>query len=128
MEEPSMTDDHQPTPRQLAYLRYLLGRSHAAGVPYLPVENLHRDAVSAWIEYLEPVAVARALMDELASHRQALQRPAYFVTPARSNLPSSYVPPFQPIPEAFDHPHSMDTYFTDDDLEVVYCTLCGQEW
>ncbi len=27
-----------------------------------------------------------------------------------------------------DHEHSMDCYFSEDDLEVVYCTTCGEEW
>jgi hypothetical protein len=26
------------------------------------------------------------------------------------------------------HQHSVDCYFSDDDLEVVYCTTCGEEW
>jgi|PersoiStandDraft_1058852.scaffolds.fasta_scaffold43437_3 hypothetical protein len=40
---------------QVKYLRYLLVRAHAAGVPYLPVEALSRGAVSAWIDYLRSV-------------------------------------------------------------------------
>src|SRR5262249_47828351 len=42
-------NEQLPTDRQRAYLRYLLSQAHSAGVPYLPIEHLHRDAVAAWI-------------------------------------------------------------------------------
>jgi hypothetical protein len=31
-----------------------------------------------------------------------------------------------PVPG--DHQHIVDTYVSTDDLEVVYCTVCGEEW
>src|SRR5207253_863578 len=44
-----------PTEHQLRYVRRLISEAHSAGVPYLPIERLNREAVSAWIEYLEIV-------------------------------------------------------------------------
>lgn len=52
----------------------------------------------------------------------------YLHTPPRSRAPSGYRPPYQLVPEAFDHEHRLDTYTTDDDHEIVYCTVCGGEW
>jgi hypothetical protein len=52
----------------------------------------------------------------------------YLLTPARKYAPDGYRPPYQPVPEAFDHEHRLDCYRTEDDHEVVYCTVCSQEW
>ena len=53
---------------------------------------------------------------------------AYLRTPSRKHAPDGYRPPYQLVPEAFDHEHALDTYATADDHEIVYCTLCGTEW
>jgi len=52
----------------------------------------------------------------------------YLLTPARKYAPDGYRPPYQLVPEAFDHEHALDSYSTADDHEIVYCTLCGTEW
>jgi hypothetical protein len=41
---------------------------------------------------------------------------------------TGYRPPYQLVPEAFDHQHRLDYYLTEDDHEIVYCTVCSQEW
>ena len=56
------------------------------------------------------------------------QSSPYLVTPPRRDAPDGYRPPYQLVPEAFDHEHALDTYSTADDHEIVYCTLCGTEW
>jgi hypothetical protein len=85
---------HVPTDRQRAYLRYLLSQAHAAGVPYLPIDDLHRDAVTAWIEYLDLLVQAHwNIQRDLAKLREAKTAQAYLVTPPRDQLPSSYHPP-----------------------------------
>jgi hypothetical protein len=106
----------------------LISRAHAAGVPYLPIEHLNEASVHAWTEFLKPIAASPEGVAQSLKQIRHRKHAAYLVTPSRSNLSSSYVPPFQPIPEGFDHQHSIDTYTTHDDLEVVYCTLCGAEW
>jgi hypothetical protein len=53
---------------------------------------------------------------------------AYLITPSRKDAPDGYRPPYQLVPEAFDHEHALDCYLTADDHEIVYCTLCGEEW
>ena len=52
----------------------------------------------------------------------------YLLTPARKHAPDGYRPPYQLVPEAFDHEHRLDSYVTADEHEIVYCTLCGTEW
>jgi hypothetical protein len=52
----------------------------------------------------------------------------YLLTPARKDAPDGYRPPYQLVPEAFDHEHRLDCYQTADEHEIVYCTLCSQEW
>jgi hypothetical protein len=56
------------------------------------------------------------------------QHSTYLRTPPRQLAPDGYRPPYDPIPEAFDHKHRLDTYLTADDHEIVYCTVCGGEW
>lgn len=118
----------QPQPAGRRYLRYLLHRAHEAGVPYLPVDTLTDRSVRDWIAYLRPRV---QLLDEvdarLSQSREATASP-YLVTPARARAPDGYRPPFDPVPEAFDHDHILDAYTTEDEHDIVYCTLCGQEW
>jgi hypothetical protein len=78
-------EDHQPTKRQLAYLRYLISRAHAAGVPYLPIDYLHAPAVHAWIEFLEPVAAARVELDELLAAMSERKQPAPYRVRSRAH-------------------------------------------
>lgn len=121
--------EHQAT-RPRRYLRYLLSRAHEAGVPYLPVDELTDGSVMDWIDYLRPRV---ELLDEVdrrvaaAKEGEASASP-YLLTPARSRAPDGYRPPFDTVPEAFDHDHLLDTYVTEDEHDIVYCTLCNQEW
>jgi len=121
-----------PTSRQLAYLRYLISQAHSAGVPYLPIERLDRDAVSAWIEYLDVLVQAHwNIQRDLARAKEAARKDGpspYFATPPRARAPDGYRPPYQEVPTAYDHEHSIDTYLTEDDHEIVYCTVCNEEW
>ena len=117
-----------PTNRQVAYLRYLLSQAHAAGVPYLPIEQLHRDAVAAWIEYLDVLVQAHGnIQRDLARLKQeAAQRAApSCITPARSLAPDGYRPPWQDLPDAFDHEHLVGTVKREDGVEESVCVLCG---
>lgn len=104
------------------YLRYLLHRAHEIGVPYLPVENLTDRSVRDWIDYLRPQV---QLADDPV---EAGPSSAYLVTPSRARAPDGYRPAWEPVTEAFDHDHALDAYTTEDDHDVLYCTLCGQEW
>ena len=120
-----------PTPRQLAYLRYLSSQAHAAGLPYLPIDRLHRDAVNAWIEYLDVLVHAHwNIQRDLARLREEAAKdvPAYLATPPGARAPDGYRPAYQEVPAADDHEHALDCYLTEDDHEIVYCTLCGGEW
>jgi hypothetical protein len=63
-----------PTDRQVRYLRYLSSQAHDAGVPYLPIEQLHRDGVAAWIEYLQLVVDSHAKIEQLLA--EGRERPA----------------------------------------------------
>lgn len=123
-----------PTARQLSYLRYLAGRAHSAGIPYLPIEGLDREAAEAWIDHLLLVVrVHDDIEQALAKPREQgeVEAPAsspYLLTPSRSRAPDGYRPPYQDVPAAFDHEHAIDTYLTEDDHEIVYCTWCGIEW
>ena len=76
---------------------------------------------------------ARRIGEELRNaieraQRQIAERDKYLITPARRDAPDGYRPPYQLVPEAFDHEHALDTYSTADEHEIVYCTLCGTEW
>ena len=110
-----------PTEHQLRYVRRLISEAHSAGVPYLPIDRLNREAVSAWIEYLE--IVVRVHRD-LASIEQRLPDP-YLVTPPASRLPPTYQPPYRDLPEAFDHDHIVGTVTREDGLVETVCVLCG---
>lgn len=111
------------------YLRYLLSRAHEAGVPYLPVEALTDRSVRDWIEYLRPRV---ALLDEVdrrvAAAKEEASASPYLLTPSRARAPDGYRPPFDLVSEALDHDHVLDAYTTEDAHDVLYCTLCGQEW
>lgn len=118
----------QPQPAGRRYLRYLLHRAHEAGVPYLPVDSLTDRSVRDWIEYLRPRVQLLDEVDARLSESTEATASPYLVTPARARAPDGYRPPFDPVPEAFDHDHILDAYTTEDEHDVVYCTLCGQEW
>ena len=123
-------NDTKPTDRQLAYLRYLLAQARKADecLPYLPVEHLHRDAVTAWIAYLDVLVQAHwNIQRDLARLREAKrEEPApYLITPARDQLPSSYRPPWQELPAAEDHEHLVGTVRREDGVEESVCVLCG---
>jgi hypothetical protein len=108
-------------------LRYLLYRAHETGVPYLPVESLTDRSVHDWIDYLRP-QVQRLDEVEPRTAQEASSPPQYLLSPSRARAPDGYRPPFDPVPEAFDHQHVLDAYTTEDDHDIIYCTLCGQEW
>lgn len=119
---------HQPQPAGRRYLRYLLARAHEAGVPYLPMDALTDRSVRDWINYLRPrVQLLDEIDARIAETNEAVAAP-YLVTPSRARAPDGYRPPFDTVPEAFDHDHILDAYTTEDEHEIVYCTLCGQEW
>ena len=48
---------NQPTDQQVKYLGHLLAlvRERGTNLPFLPVEALSKQAVSAWIDYLKVV-------------------------------------------------------------------------
>lgn len=121
-----------PTARQLAYLRYLATRAHPAGIPYLPIEGLDRDVAEAWINHLRLVVrvhgdIEHALAKPLEQREVEVSASSpYLLTPPRA--PDGYRPPYQDVPAAFDHEHTIDTYLTEDDHEIIYCTRCGWEW
>jgi hypothetical protein len=125
--------NEQPSQRQLSYLRYLLAQARQADecLPYLPIEALHRDAVSAWIEYLDILVQAHwNIQRELAKLREAQKAaddgPApYLVTPPRDQLPASYRPPWQELPSADDHEHLVGSVKREDGVEESVCVLCG---
>jgi hypothetical protein len=110
-----------PSERQRKYLGRLLAKAHEHGVPYLPTEQLTRAQVSAWIDYLKLV------VGDDTEEPSGSSSP-YLVTPARKDAPDGYRPPYQLVPEAFDHDHRLDCYRTADEHEIVYCTMCSQEW
>lgn len=117
-----------PTDRQRAYLRYLLSQAHAAGVPYLPIDELHRDAVTAWIEYLDLLVQAHwNIQRDLARMREATEQKAapYLVTPPRDSLPATYRPPYDLLPPAADHEHLTGSVTREDGVEESVCVLCG---
>lgn len=124
-------EHHHPDTAGRRYLRYLLHRAHEIGVPYLPVESLTDRSVHDWIDYLrERVQIIDAINAKLAAVRaeeEASSSP-YLITPPRYRAPDGYRPAWDPIPEAMDHDHILDTYQTEDEHDIIYCTLCGQEW
>jgi hypothetical protein len=127
-------NEPQPSQRQLAYLRYLISQAHPAGVPYLPIEHLHPEGVTAWIEYLDLLVHAHwNIQRDLAKLREAqtAQEAAddaaapYLVTPAREQLPESYRAPWQELPPADDHEHLVGSVKREDGVEQTVCVLCG---
>lgn len=113
----------EPTPLERKYLCYLIVKTGTG--PRVPIGSLTSAGMRAWISTLEPLALAMDAIEDFGTLRS--QR-MYLVTPRREQLPESYVPPYVALPEAFDHEHSIDTYTTQDEIEVVYCTRCGVEW
>lgn len=127
-----MNVEHQhPESAGRRYLRYLLHRSHELGVPYLPVEALTDRSVHDWIDYLRPYVVilddaaARAAEEDEADEEESSP---YLLTPSRARAPDGYRPAWEKAPAAADHEHIIDTYVTEDEHDVIYCTLCSQEW
>lgn len=106
------------TERQRKYLGRLLAKAHEHGVRYLPTANLTRAQVSAWIDYLKTVV----------NEEGSTGSPPYLATSPRAQAPDGSRPAYQEVPAAFDHEHMLDMYLTEDDHEIVYCTLCGGEW
>jgi hypothetical protein len=125
-----MNIEHHPETAGRRYLRYLLHRSHEIGVPYLPVEALTDRSVRDWIEYLrERVAIIDAVDAKSAQVQSEETTSSPTCTPPpRARAPDGYRPAWAPIPEAADHDHVLDTYQTEDDHDIIYCTLCSQEW
>jgi hypothetical protein len=123
--------NEQPSDRQLSYLRYLLAQARKADecLRYLPIEALHRDAVSAWIEYLDILVQAHwNIQRDLAKLREANaahEAAPYLVTPPRDELPASYRPPWQELPSADDHEHLIGSVKREDGMEESVCVLCG---
>jgi hypothetical protein len=120
--------NEQPSDRQLSYLRYLLAQARKADecLPYLPIEALHRDAVSAWIEYLDILVQAHwNIQRDLAKLRKEQRDGPYLVTPPAEQLPASYRPPWAPLAPAEDHEHLVGSVMREDGVEEVVCVLCG---
>lgn len=128
-----MKCEHQnPESAGWRYLRYLLHRSHEIGVPYLPIEQLTDRSVHDWIDYLRPRveiidAVNAQLAEEGLATSEARASP-YLLMPPRSRAPDGYRPAWDDAPAAPDHDHIIDTYVTEDEHDVIYCTVCSQEW
>jgi hypothetical protein len=153
---------------QVKYLRYLLVRAHAAGVPYLPVEALSRGAVSAWIDYLrsvtgefeepardgkdpeeggkpsspsagaEPqdvgwlpvvlIASRKFLQDNRRQEYRAVDDPNEWIEFDAILAMERLQRIGRRVEVVPEHRHALDCYWTSDDLEVLFCTRCGEEW
>lgn len=110
------------------YLRYLASCAHDAGLPYLPIDQLSPRQVQDWIEYLRIVITAHENVQALLHESECrLKQPdaPYLLTPAREELPSSYQPPWQDLPDAFDHDHIVGSVTREDGLAQSVCVLCG---
>lgn len=105
-----------PTAQQQKYLGRLLARAHEHGVPYLPTEALSRKQVSDWIDYLKQV---------VGEEGEPSGSSPYLITPARDQLPASYRPAWQDLPDADDHEHLLGTITRADGIEQSICALCG---
>ena len=121
------TELSTPTDRQQAYLRHLASRAHEAGMPHLHIASFTRSQASEWIDYLRLVVEAEERVREtLARAKEAAeQSAAYLVTPPRDELPSSYRPPYDPLPKADDHEHLVGSVMREDGIEESVCVLCG---
>lgn len=101
-------------------------------MPYLPVEALTDHSVHDWIDYLrERVAIIDAVDAQLAEERQAsdeARASPCLLTPPRARAPDGYRPAWDDAPAAPDHEHIIDTYVTENEHDIIYCTLCSQEW
>jgi hypothetical protein len=113
-----------PTDRQLGYLRFLTAQAHAAGVPYLPIDRLHRDAVEAWIEYLQLVVRTHEEIERMLASVRREAPAAYLQTPPLGAAPYGYRPPYQALPDAFDHEHLVGSVTREDGVEESVCVLC----
>ena len=121
------TELSTPTERQAAYLRHLAARAHEAGMPHLHIASFTRSQASEWIDYLRLVVTAEEHVREaLARGKVAEQTSApYLVTPPRDELPSSYRPPWQELPNADQHEHLVGSVKREDGIEEAVCVLCG---
>lgn len=141
-----------PTPKQREYLADLLGRARKLGMPRIETEDFTRDETSAWIKFLAPVVPREerkprtevARKEEGSTSSPSLpfglstrhviervnhdERSHYLLTPPRSKAPDGYRPAWDAAPRAWDHEHRIDTYATEDLHDVIYCTVCSQEW
>ena len=123
----NQTELSTPTERQAAYLRHLAARAHEAGMPHLHIASFTRAQASEWIDYLRLVVEAEERVREaLARGKEAAeQSSAYLITPPRDELPSSYRPPWQELPNADDHEHLVGSVKREDGIEEAVCVLCG---
>jgi hypothetical protein len=97
---------------QQKYLGLLLSKAHERGMPYLPIEQLSKAQVSAWIDYLKMVVGEEG---------------------AKSS-------PFLPVRQGTDgyrpavserisgHLHEVEPWQTEDGWEILECTTCGSQW
>jgi len=152
-----MTEEqqHQPTSKQREYLADLLDRARKHGMPRISTESLTRDETSDWIAFLLRVLPREQRTDERKdgaskeegssssssslpfeiTHRHVIERvkhhderSQYLLTPPLSQAPDGYRPAWDLAPVAWDHDHLVASYATEDLHEIVYCTLCSQEW
>jgi hypothetical protein len=123
-----MNEAEQRHPTSRRYLRYLAMCAHDAGLPYLPIDRLSARQVSEWIAYLRFVISAHEKVEALLHETECrLKQPdsPYFVTPSRENLPASYRPAWQDLPDAFDHEHIVGTIKREDGIVESVCVVCG---
>jgi len=104
----------EPTENQRKYLALLLSRAHERGIPYLPIENLSKTQVSAWIDYLKEVVGVEAGANSSSSFLPV--RPRSF----------GYRPALKEIVP--DHQHEIEPWQTEDGWEILECATCGNQW
>ena len=65
---------------------------------------------------------------EVARVRTQDRAQSPYLRSRRAPAPTAYRSPLDAAPPSFDHEHALDPYTTEDEHEMVYCTLCGGEW